>query len=69
MSHLEKHKFRDFKARQIWIILREEGAEHKQIHTKGKCVQCWHMPDPDEQLEEHDVPDTMDVPGEEDKEF
>ena len=61
MAYLDKKKFREFKPRQIWPILRAQGAKHQQVHTKGKCVQCWFLPEPEEQTEDHTVPERVDI--------
>jgi len=56
MEYLERKKFRDLKERQVYAVLRYMGLKHKQFNIKGTCIQCWSVPVPDVQDEEHDKP-------------
>lgn len=50
--YLDQHGFRDMTMRKIWGLLRHRaGAKHEQFQIKGKCVQCWSVPEFDKQTE------------------
>ena len=53
MRYLNQHHFRDMTARKAWAVLRSKlGAIHKQFHVKGRCVQCWSVPEYTRQTDE-----------------
>jgi len=56
MKFLQQQQFRDLKQNEIWALLREAGAKHKQKQIKGRCVQMWGVPAFDVQTEEFTVP-------------
>ncbi|OGC94291.1 MAG: hypothetical protein A2W25_16455 [candidate division Zixibacteria bacterium RBG_16_53_22] len=46
MRYLNQHGFREVTARKAWSMLRERaGAKHTQFQLKGRCVQCWSIPE------------------------
>ncbi|WP_448506577.1 TOTE conflict system archaeo-eukaryotic primase domain-containing protein [Immundisolibacter sp.] len=46
MRYLNQHHFRDVSPRKAWSLLRSKaGAQHKQFQLKGRCVQCWSIPE------------------------
>ena len=46
MRYLNQHHFRDLSARQAWALLREQAkAATHQFSIKGRCVQCWKVPE------------------------
>jgi Primase C terminal 1 (PriCT-1). len=57
LDYLERQHFRNVNQRQAWNILRRNGAVHKQLHIKGRCVQVWAVNEYARQNEPHDVPD------------
>ena len=56
MKFLQQQQFRDLKQNEIWAILRDAGAIHKQKNIKGRCVQMWGIPAFDDQTEGFEVP-------------
>jgi hypothetical protein len=58
MRYLNQHHFRDITARKAWSLLRQKaGATHKQFQLKGRCVQCWSIPEFTRQTETFEVQD------------
>ena len=46
MRYLGQHHFRDVTPRKAWSLLRSSaGAKHQQFQLKGRCVQCWSIPE------------------------
>ena len=53
MRYLNQHHFRDITPRKAWSLLRTKvGARHKQFQVKGRCVQCWSVPEYAKQTQE-----------------
>jgi len=57
MKYLDQQRFKQFKERQLYGILRRKGARHHRFMIKGKCVSCWSVTPFDEQTEGFDVPE------------
>lgn len=57
LDYLDRQHFRGVNQRKAWDILRRSGAQHKQFHIKGRCVQVWGVKEYARQTEPHDVPD------------
>lgn len=57
MKFLHQQQFRELRQNEMWAILRENGAKHRQKNIKGKCVQMWGIPAFDNQEEEFNVPE------------
>lgn len=51
MKFLDTNRFKDFKEREVYGILRRGGANHKRFMIKGKCVNCWSIEAPQQQTE------------------
>lgn len=48
MEYLRNHKFSEFKANEIWAVLRNKmPLKHHQLNVQGACVKCWSVPLPD----------------------
>jgi len=56
MKYLDMQRFKQFKERQIYAILRRNGANHHKFMIKGKCVACWSVPAYDSVQGTFDVP-------------
>ena len=53
MRYLQQHHFREMSPRKAWSLLRNKAnAQHKQFQIKGRCVQCWSIPEFKRQVEE-----------------
>lgn len=53
MRYLTQHHFREITPRKAWALLRNKlGATHHQYQLKGRCVQCWSVPEYARQIEE-----------------
>lgn len=63
LKYMDQQHFRDITPRRAWATLRENGANHVQFNIKGRCVQCWAVPEFQKQVDEHDIPE---IRGEED---
>jgi len=55
MRYLDQQRFRAFKEKDIWTILKRQGAKHHQFTLKGKCIACWSMEEFNQQNEEFDT--------------
>jgi len=55
MRYLDQQRFRAFKEKDIWTILKRQGAKHHQFTLKGKCIACWSMEEFTQQNEEFDT--------------
>ena len=55
MAFLERNRFKAFTERKVWSILRETGG-HIQYAIKGRCVQCWWIPEFAQQTEDFTTP-------------
>lgn len=56
MRELDRQRFNAFKEREIWAIIRRRKGEHHQFNLKGKCCQCWSVPEFPRQSEDFDLP-------------
>jgi len=56
MKYLDIQRFKTFKERQIYTLLRRHGAEHHRFMLKGACVSCWSVNPFQSQSEPLDVP-------------
>ena len=57
MRYLTQHNFKDLTPRKVWTALRNQAkATHHQFQLKGRCVQCWAVPEFDKQTGAFDVP-------------
>lgn len=54
MKYLDQQRYRTFKEKEIWTILRRQGAKHHQFTLKGKCVSCWSVDEFSQQTEGFD---------------
>lgn len=46
MRYMVQHNFRDITPRKAWALLRNKvGARHEQFQLKGRCTQCWSVPE------------------------
>lgn len=54
--YLDTNRFKDFKEREIYAILRRRGADHHKFMIKGKCVGCWSIPEFKRQNADFDDP-------------
>lgn len=52
LRYLETQRFKHFSERDIYTILRRNGAKHHKFMIKGKCVASWSIPEFKEQVEE-----------------
>lgn len=53
ISFLERKRFKDYDAPQVFMALRKLGAGHQKINVKGASLQAWFIEPPqDEQVEE-----------------
>lgn len=60
--YLQQQRFLDLKQHQIWGVLRKAGdVKHHQLNVKGRCVQCWSVPEFAQQTEDFTVPEVEDV--------
>ena len=41
MRYLDQQRYRAFKEKDIWSILKRHGAKHHRYNLKGKSVSCW----------------------------
>lgn len=58
IRYLDQQHFKAFKQREMWtIVQRHDGASHS-YKLKGKQVQCWSLPEFEQQKEDYDVPRT-----------
>lgn len=60
LDYMERQHFRGITQRNAWNILRRQGAKHKQMHIKGRCVQVWGVEEFARQDQPHDVPEFSD---------
>jgi hypothetical protein len=57
IKYLEHQKFRDMREYQIYGVLHKEGNVAKHFfNLKGRGVNCWSVPTPETQTEDHEVP-------------
>ena len=52
--YLDQQRFRAFKEKDIWTILKRRGAQHHHFIIKGKHIAAWSVDMFDEQIEEFD---------------
>ena len=57
--YLDTNRFKDFKEREIYAILRRRGADHHKFMIKGKCVGCWSIPEFKRQTSDFDMPEKL----------
>lgn len=57
MRYLDQQRFKTFKEKEVWTILKRRGATHHKFMIKGKCVGCWSMDAFPEQIEGFDSVD------------
>lgn len=57
IRYLDTQRFKQFKERQIYAILRRRGAAHYKFMLKGKCVAVWAVKPFDEQDGGFETPD------------
>lgn len=57
LKYLDTQRFKHFKERQIYAILRRNGARHHKFMIKNKCVSCWSITTFNEPEGVMDVPD------------
>ena len=62
ITYLDRERFREYKPRDVWAILRRMGAKHGQFNIKGKNVQWWAMPEPNQQDEAFSQPTEKPTP-------
>lgn len=58
LRYLDNNKFRDFKPKKMWAVLRQIGAVYETIRLKGKPVKIWGIPEFNRQEEPFDIPET-----------
>jgi hypothetical protein len=56
MKYLDAQRFKQFKERQIYAILRRRGAVHDKFMLKGKCISVWGIEPFAQQNSMFDVP-------------
>lgn len=56
LRFLDTQRFKHFKERQIYAILRRNGARHHKFMIKGKCISCWSV------TSFNEVEGTLDIP-------
>ena len=56
---LEQQHFRGLSNKSLWAALRRRGAEHHAFMLKGRCVQCWSVPEFPLQNMEFSVPNVQ----------
>jgi hypothetical protein len=56
IGYLQKQRFYNYKGHEIWAVLRQIGAEHKQFNVKAKCINVWGIPLTNQQQEAFDIP-------------
>lgn len=62
LAYLDQQKFKEYRQNTVWSVLREMcKAKHHTFHVKGKCVQCWSIPEFMKQSEDFDVPRAEDI--------
>jgi hypothetical protein len=57
MRYLDTNRFKEFKERGIYTILRRKGAKHHKFMLKGRCIACWSIEEFSLQNEGFIVPD------------
>jgi hypothetical protein len=57
--YLDTNRFKEFKEREIYAILRRRGAEHHKFMIKGACVSCWSIPAFKRQDQDFDPPEPL----------
>lgn len=57
MKYLDHQRFKQFKERQVYSILRRNGARHHKFMIKGKCVSCWSVTSFNQPKGTMDIPD------------
>lgn len=60
MRFLDQQRFRAFKEKDIWTVLKRKGAQHHHFNIKGKHVACWSMEMFPEQTEDFDMTEMTD---------
>ncbi len=58
-AYLDRQRFREFKTGKIASLLKDGGAEHCFEKIKGKGTNYWALPAFEQQLEGHEVPETL----------
>lgn len=41
IKYLDQQRFRAFKEKEVWSILKRQGAKHHAFNLKGKHLKCW----------------------------
>lgn len=41
IKYLDQQRFRAFKEKEVWSILKRQGAKHHAFNLKGKHIKCW----------------------------
>ena len=60
MKYLDQQRFREYKEKEIWGILRRKEAKHTTFMIKGKCVAVWGVEEFQIQTEDFDKPEIQD---------
>lgn len=56
LQHLDRNKFRDFKAKKIWSTLKRHGAVYERFKLKGRNIRVWGIPMTERQTKDFKVP-------------
>ena len=56
IRYLDQQHFKAFKQREMWTIVQRHVGMSHSFKLKGKQVQCWSLPEFEQQKEDYDVP-------------
>ena len=57
VKYLDMQRFKQFKERQIYAIMRKKGTRHHKFMIKGTCVSCWSTEPYNSAVGTMDIPD------------